>query len=289
MLIVEILAILLFMYPYTVASTNIISTPPVEVGIDRLRDTCSNTLVLDPCTPVCEVVVSLDTVITPVNVVFRKSVEHWTPFEGFSYDLPGRMWSDSNKILFTNILFRESTGSNGIEEQIDQYLVAITALRRLDGKNYNELVVTKAYNKSKYPRYSKRCTRSDDKYYYIEKFVGAFSMESYNKPTFGKKINRIAWDKCYIVVNNTLEGDIPSYVPYIPMGTYTYLNSRLDTDESWIRTVTTKYVVVASTIKDHHFYADPSQMNDDEIKQLKRNPNSPLNKRFSSGKFAWSQ
>jgi hypothetical protein len=215
--------------------------------------------------------------------------KEWFPFKDFKYKLNKQKWSQSNKVLFTNILFRESGGTvTSKHKEIDQYLVAITAMRRYIGKNYTSPVIIKKYNKN-FKRYKSQAVKITKKYYHVPKFVGAYSMASLKKPVFKggtKVINEKAWQQCYKVVNDVLEGTIPDFVPYVPHGTYAYLNSRIDTDMDWINSVTKKWVVVASTVKDHHYYADPEEMTKEEIEHLKKGPINPKNTRFEDGLFA---
>lgn len=215
--------------------------------------------------------------------------KEWFPFKDFKYNLDKQNWSKKNRILFTNILFRESGGTvTNIHKEVDQYLVAITAMRRYIGKNYTSPVVIKKYNK-KFKRYKSQAIKVTKNYYYVPKFVGAYSMASSKKPVFKggtKVINEKAWQQCYKVVNNVLKGNIPDFVPYVPHGTYAYLNSRIDTDMNWINSVTKKWVVVASTVKDHHYYANPEEMTKKEIEHLKKGPINPINIRFKDGLFA---
>lgn len=212
--------------------------------------------------------------------------DEWFPFLGFKYDLDSLNWSERDKILFTNILFRES-GSTVISRnhEIDQYFVAISAIRRYTDRKCGVAPLVK-YSK-KFVRFKNQAAKITHDAYYVYRFVGAFSMASYNKPTFKRnvKANQEAWEQCYKVVTNVLNGTIPNFVPYIPHGTFAYLKKEIDTDYNWINAVTKKWVLVATTIKDHHYYADPDCMTDQEKKHLLNNPFNPIAD-FSEGLFA---
>lgn len=192
--------------------------------------------------------------------------KEWFALKGFKYDLDTLNWKQEDIILFANILSRESGSTvRSVHQEIDMYLVAIAARYRFLDKGYEHPVV-------------KERTKS--------RFVGAYSMEAKTKPKFKKPLNEKAWNKCYEIVSNVLSGNIPDFVPYIPNGTHAYLNSRLDTDQAWINACTTKWVVVASTIKDHHYYANPDYFTAEEEAALRKNPFNPVNTRFKDGLFA---
>jgi hypothetical protein len=174
--------------------------------------------------------------------------------------------------MFTNILYREFKSRYNKHDEIDQYLVAITAIRRYTDKG---------------------------PMFFRDKFVGAFRKASTSKPKFykNKAMKEKAWKGCYEVVKNVLAGKIPDYIPYIPHGTSAYLNSRLEGENSeyrkkhkinvgWVNTCQTEYAIVASTVKDHHYYANPELMTTKEINHLKRNPHNPVNTEFKDGYFA---
>lgn len=234
-----------------------------------------------------------------VPIVTHDTLHHkeWFPFKGFKYELKAHNWSEENKLLFVNILFRESGGTvTNIHQEIDQYLVAICAIRRYKDKN-SKLVVTKKYSKrilyrkgsKTYTKYRKRSTKETKTYFYVPKFLGAYTMASKKRPVFTggtRFINEKAWNKCYETVTDVLSGTIPNYVPYIPHGTYAYLNSRLDVDRGWIRACTIRWGVVASTIKDHHYYCNPEDILEWEYAHIMKNPCNPANKRFKDGFFA---
>jgi len=211
----------------------------------------------------------------------------WFPYKGFKYDLKALEWTDRDVILFTNILFRES-GSTVISKnhEIDQYFVAISAIRRYVDENLDSPVVIVRYNKS-FTRFKNVAIKTTEDSYYVPRFVGAFSMASYEVPAFkrNKEANMKAWLQCHKVVLNVLKGEIPSHVPYIPHGTFAYLKKSIDTDYAWINAVTKKWCNVATTIKDHHYYANPVHMTAQEREHLQNNPFNPI-KDFNEGLFA---
>jgi hypothetical protein len=196
-------------------------------------------------------------------------LQPWFSLQNKKYDFPTVNWPDSVKILFTNILFRESTSYTSQKLKIDQYLVAIAAMRKFFDKKLTNVIQYKHYKLEKCSeRQRKHAIDSNETHYIVPKFMGTFTMDSYEKPILKSKLDIDAWAHCYTLVGNVMEGNIPEWVPYIPHGTFAYLNIPISTDTWWIDRVQTKYIRVAHSYKQHTYFADPKYMTDEEKKLL---------------------
>lgn len=180
-------------------------------------------------------------------ITYNKQPKEWHLFDNtWKYDYTPIKYSEEELTLLTNILMKESTSADSINQKIDQYLVMICAIRRLHGKHaLEEGIITvediilkcNSFLDGKDNARYKKFKRKD--------------CHKYTKKDYIKHFNQ-----CQEVVLNVLNCNIPNYVPYIPQGTFFYWNSRLDTNKKQKRMLMNKCKIVASTIKDHHFYAE---------------------------------
>lgn len=180
------------------------------------------------------------------------SVKEWYPYYPVWYYKYDKIEADSNEINeFTNILFTES-GSQlkhydyDYNVDIDRYLVAIVAIRTIHSK-------VKPYDK-------------------VKTLKDMFRNGQFKKESSLPKYHLKEWRKCREVIVDVLNCEIPAEVPYIPHGTFCYWNSRLDTNKKQKAYLENNGYHVATTGKDHHYFAIKGYINQDELTYLKRNP-----------------
>lgn len=166
----------------------------------------------------------------------RNKIDHvsmeWYMFPQKSYDLPVSSWDAKDIILFTNILFRESGMLKDDRRWlIDKYFVAICAYRTYLEMTNKKIVVG-------------------------SKFVGTFGMEPYTKRKFNHSWDEEAWNVCNEIVKNVLSNNIPSFVPYLPQGTFSYARIEHCTNLRWVRKLQNPdlFTKVAHCVTGHQYF-----------------------------------
>ena len=188
----------------------------------------------------------------------------------FKYSFEKKIWPENHVIMFANILQKESGSlSTNLNQEIDKWLVAVTALRCYEEKGFTPDNVIR----------EKRGTF---------KFLGSWRLKSKfctgyrefcSKPKFTKQQiadgYEKAWRICYQIASKALNGEIPSFVPYMPKGTRFYHNKTINKggkvvhlDSKWIRKCENNAIRIAKTIKHHEFYAFPKHMDKETLKYL---------------------
>lgn len=213
------------------------------------------------------------------DVADRPFENEWAAFNHqWRYKYEPIVFKDSSyKILLTNILYRESGMlPKNQREEVDQYLVALCAIRWIQAHpEYLEnpyiyrafYIFTVPVNDNRVPNFklNKDGTKASDYVY---------------------NLRRKSWLKCRAVVENVLECRIPKHIPYVPHGTYCYWNDDLDTDLVHGKRLEKHYANIVTTIRNHHYYADPRDMTKEELEYLVFNkPCNPLKKRINNGIF----
>jgi hypothetical protein len=190
------------------------------------------------------------------TIKYTKSNKEWSLFDkNWQYKYDSIRYTNEELILLTNILLKESTSADSINQLIDQYLVVICAIRRLHGKHSLD----------------KRITRIEDIILKCSTFLDGKDNVRYKQfkrkdcHKHNKKDYQVHYKHCESIVLNVLNCNIPAYVPYVPEGTFFYWNSRIDTNIKQKKLLkSNKCVIVASTIKDHHFYTLKEYMSKEE-------------------------
>lgn len=180
------------------------------------------------------------------NIIpYKPDSMEWFAFKGGWQCDYNVKYDDSAITVLTNILYKESRSFETENKLIDKYLVIMCAIRKTElkyGNNVNKFIAA---------------LKSGD--------CNMFGWRDYfYTPKSGKN-----WDNCKEVVLNILNGNIPDYVPYVPHGTINYWNSDIDTNTAQRLMLEKKYVIFASTVKQHHFFVKESEMRPEEREYLK--------------------
>ena len=204
-----------------------------------------------------DIVYRIDTIqekLTRAASEWKLLEKEWFPYRGLTYSYKPVDYDSIELLAFTNIIYRESgtspskysLGALNDAIDVDRYLVGIVALRTIHSNKAPFNKINRIYDvlKSRQFPYDK-------------------SLEV--------KTNK-EWLECLEVAKKVLRGDIPKYVPYIPKGTFCYWNTRIDTNKKQKKYLETKGVHVASSVKDHHYFAIIDYMEDDEIEMIKNSP-----------------
>ena len=200
---------------------------------------------------------------TSKDVVYEPTHKEWYAFDNtWRYNYEPIEYTEEELALFTNILYRESRSSNNLSKEIDQYLVMICAVRRFHYDRGNKAPI--------------RCPRD------IVTKCHSFTIPDNPHKTLDNR----HWYKCQKIVKNVFHCNIPSYIPYIPHGTFAYWNSRIDTNMRQKQSLQTRHTIVASTVKDHHYFARVEHLLPSEVDYLsavqKTRPNK-ISKNISNG------
>lgn len=179
----------------------------------------------------------------------------WYPYynSGFIFSYNPVKYTEKELNLFTNILYRESGMSYNLNQQVDQYYVAICGIQAIIAMG---------------------------KYETITELIKHGSSFTYPQNGFTSYPNDTLWTKCKVVCKNVLERNIPSFVPYIPMGTIAYWNDKIDTNVKQKNHLKDKYIKVATTIWGTDYYCHKDYISEKDLNYLllKMNVNSKKNK-----------
>lgn len=205
-----------------------------------------------------------DALNSPVKHVTHRnhtdSEQQWFAFDStWQYNHKKIAFTERELNMFTNILCRESRSCKTREQEIDCYFVAIVMLRKTQTINCT----------------TASCMLKAGGFSYTQ---AMYDRTAYNEPS---------WVKCREILKNVFSCRIPSYVPYLPHGTFYYWNSRLDRAWPWRKRLEQRCINVASTVKDHHYFVQPDAMANDEKAYLyERYTNhivNPINKNIANG------
>lgn len=197
------------------------------------------------------------------TVKYEKLEKEFFAFGYKPYDYKPVSYTQKELYLLTNILYRESTSSKNVHDEIDQYFVIICAINRL---------------------YINNKQRNESHVHTVMDII--YRTKSFTEPKrkFTTSFDNPHWVKCLNITKNVLDAKIPSYIPHIPKGTIAYWNSRIDTNMRQKAHLQQRYVCVASTVKDHHYFAVVDWLSDEE-KQLMKTTKNPVKKNISNGQF----
>jgi hypothetical protein len=198
--------------------------------------------------------------MTLIEDTFTLTNKEWYAFSKskLKYYYQPIKYTEKELNLLTNILYRESRISDTKNHMIDQYLVMICGIQTITvmkkHKSINDLI----------------------------KNGTSFTMP---KAKYKTKFNDANWVKCREICKNVLECKIPSFVPYVPNGTICYWNDNVDTNIKQKKHLESKYVCVASTIHETHYYCHIDYIEDYELKYLIDNDLqcNPIKKKISNG------
>ena len=140
----------------------------------------------------------IDSIVVDSSVSVRDSLPTYEPLKkeffafGYKpYDYTPVKYTERELVLLTNVLYRESTSSKTVNEEIDQYLVVICAINRL-------------YVNNNQPNESHVHTIMDIIY----------RTKSFTEPKrkFTTSFDNKHWVKCYNITKNVLDAKIPSSI-----------------------------------------------------------------------------
>lgn len=193
---------------------------------------------------------------------YNFEAKEWFAFlnSDYKYNYEPIPYTEEELNIFANILYRESRASATLNQQVDQYFVAICGIQTIVGLKKHKSIMDLAKNG-----------------------------HSFTWPKFGSqnRFDNKDWVQCRKVCKDVLECKIPSFVPYIPTGTIAYWNARIDTNMKQKAHLEANYICVASTTWDHHYYCHTKYITEGELEYLKDNSLlcNPIKKNISNGKL----
>lgn len=202
-----------------------------------------------------QIVNNIDTVYD-----YKFEAKEWFAFinSKYKYQYDPIPYTDEELNIFTNILYRESRASQTLNQEVDQYFVAICGIQTIIGLKKHKSIMDLVKNG-----------------------------HSFTWPAYGstERYDNKDWVQCRKVCKNVLECKIPTFVPYIPTGTIAYWNARLDTNMKQKAHLEANYICIASTTWDHHYYCHLKYITKEELDYLKDNQLvcNPIKKNISNG------
>jgi hypothetical protein len=238
-----------------------------------------NVEVIDSCivNPIDSICISVvDTVNETITQVCKDTIEYkrepkeWYAFEGskFKYNYKPIPYTEKELNLFTNVLYRESGMGFTVNQEVNKYFVAIVGVMRIICENDKFKTISdmiKYSNSFTYPEYGTR-----------------MPYDSIKRPNEYK-----AWMHCKNVVKNVLEANIPSYVPYIPYGTFCYWSDEIDTNMQQKRYLEERGICIATSVWNSHYYLIEKYAKPEELQYLVDNDLlcNPVPKKIGNGKL----
>ena len=195
----------------------------------------------------------------PKNIINYTNKE-WYAFSQYKlrYNYEPIKYTEKELTLLTNVLYRESRVSDTKNHIIDQYFVVICGIQ----------VITVL---KKYKTITNLITKGS-----------SFTMPKAKYKTYFDNKN---WVNCREICKNVLECKIPDFVPYLPDGTISYWNDKIDTNVKQKKHLESKYICVASTIHDTHYYCHIDYIKDYELEYITNNnlQCNPIKKKIKNG------
>ena len=186
--------------------------------------------------------------------------KEWYLFSQYKlrYNYKPIKYTEKELTLLTNVLYRESRVSDTKNHMIDQYFVVICGIQTITVLNKHK-TITELITKG-----------------------SSFTMP---KAKYKTKFNDDNWVKCREICKNVLECKIPKFVPYLPDGTISYWNDRIDTNVNQKKHLESKYICVASTVHDTHYYCHIDYIKDHELEYIISNnlQCNPIKKKIKNG------
>jgi len=199
-------------------------------------------------------------IVLPEEEMVTYTNKEWYAFSNspLKYYYKPIKYTEKELNLFTNILYRESRVSDTKNHIIDQYLVTICGIQTI--------TVMKKHKS-------------------ITEMIKKGSSFTMPKAKYKTKFNDPNWIKCREICKNVLECKIPSFIPYVPDGTISYWNDNIDTNIRQKKHLESKYICVASTVHDTHYYCHIDYIKDYELEYIIDNnlQCNPIKKKISNG------
>jgi hypothetical protein len=222
------------------------------------------------CTEIdsCFDTICVNNEIEDCNIHYEKGPNEWYAFEesDFKYDYKPIPYTEEELNVYTNIIYRETGMGLTTNAEVDKYFVAIVGIMRILCENDRYKTITDMVSRSNsftYPTYGNKSP-----------------FDSISRPLEYK-----CWMLCRDVAQNVLNGTIPSYVPYLPYGTFCYWNDKNDTNMKQKYYLETRGMCVATTCWGHSFYVIKGYERKEEIQYLIDNDRTcnPTPKIISNG------
>ena len=199
---------------------------------------------------------------------YEKGPNEWYAFEGsdFKYDYKPIPYTEEELNVYTNIIYRETGMGLTMNAEVDKYFVGIVGIMRTLFENDRYKTITDMISKSNSFTYPAGGNRNP--------------FDSTSRP-----LEYETWMFCNKVVKNVLDATIPSYVPYLPYGTFCYWNDKNDTNMKQRYYLETRGMCVATTCWGHSYYVIKGYERKEEIQYLIDNDRAcnPTPKIISNG------
>jgi hypothetical protein len=227
------------------------SSVPVTMVKNEIMVSDTTTSKIDSCYDSDTVSIEIKQEPRIIDTQIQKQPQEWYAFENsnFKYDYKPIPYTEKELNLFTNVLYRESGQGFDRGAEINKYFVVIVGIMRILCENNKYKSVTSMIKNSGSFHYPTNGTK--------------VPFDSTSNPNQYK-----AWVHCKEVVRNVLNATIPSYVPYIPYGTFCYWSDQIDTNVKQKKYLENRGICIATSVWNCHYYVIKAYSRPEELQYL---------------------